>query len=141
MLAKDFGTLSSATGSGKTVMALAIIAIIIACLGIYGLVAFTTSRRTNEVGIRKAMGADFSRISVLFVREFVILILVANLVAWPAGYFIVRNWLHSFPYQVGFSIVPYVVALLLTILFTLISMMYHTYKAARLQPADSLRYE
>jgi len=125
----------------NVVLALAIIAIIIACLGIYGLVAFTTSRRTNEVGIRKAMGADFSRISVLFIKEFMILIIIANLIAWPAGYFIVKNWLQSFPYQVGFSISPYVVALLLTILFTLVSMMYHTYKAARLLPADSLRYE
>jgi putative ABC transport system permease protein len=123
------------------VLALAIIAIVIACLGIYGLVAFTTSRRKNEVGIRKAMGADFSKISFLFLKELMVLIIIANLIAWPAGYFIVRNWLQSFPYQVGFSIGPYVVVLLLTILFTFISMMYHTYKSARLQPAESLRYE
>jgi putative ABC transport system permease protein len=125
----------------NVVLALAIIAIVIACLGIYGLVAFTTSLRIHEVGIRKAMGADFSRISILFIREFLILILIANLIAWPVGYYVVRNWLQSFPYKVDFSILPYVAALVLTIFFTLLSMFYHTYRSARLQPAVSLRYE
>jgi len=123
------------------VMALAVIAIIIACLGIYSLVAFTTSRRTHEVGIRKALGADFSIISFLFIKEFLVLIFISNLVAWPAGYFFIRNWLQSFPYKVDFSILPYLAALILTIFFTLLSMFYHTYRAARIQPAESLRYE
>jgi putative ABC transport system permease protein len=125
----------------RVIMALAVIAIIIACLGIYGLIAFTTSRRTHEVGIRKAMGAGFPRISFLFIKDFLVLILFANLIAWPVGYFMVNSWLKSFPYKVTFSMAPYVAALGLTIIITILSMLYHTYKAARLQPADSLRYE
>jgi putative ABC transport system permease protein len=123
------------------IMALAIIAIIIACLGVYGLIAFTTSRRTHEVGVRKAMGAGFPRISLLFIREFLVLILIANLVAWPVGYFVVNSWLKSFPYKVSFSVAPFFVALLLTIVITILSMLYHTYRASSLQPAESLRYE
>ena len=125
----------------RVIMALAVIAIIIACLGVYGLIAFTTSRRTHEVGIRKAMGADFPRISFLFIKEFLVLILIANGIAWPVGYFVVNNWLKSFPYKVSFAVTPYMAALLLTIIITILSMLYHTYRASSLQPAESLRYE
>jgi putative ABC transport system permease protein len=123
------------------VLALAILAIIIACLGVYGLVAFTTSNRTGEVGIRKVMGAGFYRIARLFSKEFLILICISNLLAWPVGYFLVKNWLQSFPYKVGFSIAPYLAALFLTIIFAMLSMLYHIYRSNRMQPADSLRYE
>ena len=123
------------------VLALAILSIIIACLGVYGLVAFTTSNRTHEVGIRKVMGAGFFRISVLFSREFLVLICLTNLLAWPVGYFLVKNWMQNFPYKVGFSIAPYLAALFLTIIFALLSMLYHIYRSNRMQPADSLRYE
>jgi putative ABC transport system permease protein len=125
----------------KVIMALAVIAIVIACLGVYGLIAFTTSRRTREVGIRKAMGASFSVISFQFIREFLVLILIANAIAWPAGYFAVNSWLRSFPYKASFSVSPYLAALLLTTIITVLSMLYHTYKASSLQPAKSLRYE
>ncbi len=125
----------------RVIMALAIIAIVIACLGVYGLIAFTTSRRTHEVGVRKAMGAGFPRISFLFIKEFLVLILIANAIAWPLGYFVVNSWLKSFPYKVSFSVAPYFIALFLTIVITMFSMLYHTYRASSLQPADSLRYE
>ena len=125
----------------RVIMVLAIIAIIIACLGIYGLIAFTTSRRTHEVGVRKAMGAGFPRISFLFIREFLVLIFIANLVAWPIGFFVVNSWLKSFPYKVSFSVTPYLLALFLTMIITILSMLYHTYRASSLQPAESLRYE
>jgi putative ABC transport system permease protein len=87
------------------------------------------------------MGAGFPRISLLFIREFLVLIGIANALAWPVGYFLVNNWLKSFPYTASFSIGPFLAALILTILITLLSMLYHTYQAARLQPARSLRYE
>jgi putative ABC transport system permease protein len=116
----------------KVIMALAIIAIVIACMGVYGLIAFTTSRRTHEVGVRKAMGAGFSRISILFIKEFLVLILIANAIAWPVGYFVVNGWLKSFPYKVSFSVAPFFVAMFLTIVITVLSMLYHTYKASSL---------
>jgi len=123
------------------VLALAILSIIIACLGVYGLVAFTTSNRTREVGIRKVMGAGFIRIIKVFSREYLVLICIANVLAWPAGYFLVKNWMQSFPYRVDFSIAPYLAALGLTFLFALLSMLYHIYRAVQMQLADSLRYE
>jgi putative ABC transport system permease protein len=123
------------------VLALAILSIIIACLGVYGLVAFTTSIRTREVGIRKVMGAGFLRITRVFSREYLVLIILANLLAWPAGFFLVKNWLQDFPYRVDFSIFPYLVALVLTLVFAMASMLYHINRSVRMQPADSLRYE
>jgi putative ABC transport system permease protein len=123
------------------VLALAILSIIIACLGVYGLVAFTTLNRTREVGIRKVMGAGFIRIARVFSIEFLVLILLANMLAWPAGYFLVRNWMQSFPYKVDFSVSPYFAALLLTLFFALMSMLYHINRSVQMQPADSLRYE
>jgi len=125
----------------KIVLTLAVIAIIIACLGVYGLVAFTTSKRTKEVGIRKVMGARFFSISRLFAREFMILLIGANIIAWPAAFYLVKNWLKGFPYRVEFSIFPYLIALALITLFTLLSMFYHTFRSSRLNPAESLRYQ
>lgn len=125
----------------KIVFTLAVIAIIIACLGVYGLVAFTTARRTKEVGIRKVMGARFFSISRLFAREFLILLIAANILAWPAAYFLVKNWLQNFPYRIDFSALPYITALLLSIFFTLMSMLYHTFRSSRLNTAECLRYE
>jgi len=125
----------------RIVFTLAVIAILIACLGVYGLVAFTTAKRTKEVGIRKVMGARFLSITRLFAREFMILLIAANILAWPAAYFLVKNWLQNFPYKVDFSALPYFIALLLTIFFTLLSMLYHTGRSARLNTADCLRYE
>jgi putative ABC transport system permease protein len=125
----------------KIVFTLAVIAIIIACLGVYGLVAFTTSKRTKEVGIRKVMGARFFSINRLFAREFIILLLISNILAWPAAYYFVKDWLQNFPYKIEFSVIPYVVALLLTFVFTLLSMLYHTRKSSRLNTAECLRYE
>ncbi len=125
----------------KVVLALSILAVIIACLGVYGLVAFITTRRTREVGIRKAMGAGSLRIIKLFLKEFSILILIANILAWPAAYYTVKTWMQSFPYRVDHSMIPYVAALVLTLIVAGISMIYHSYRAAQINPSDSLRYE
>jgi putative ABC transport system permease protein len=125
----------------RIVFYLSLLAVIIACLGVYGLVAFITSRRTREVGIRKVMGAGFVIITSLFAREFLWLIALSNFLAWPAGYFLVKNWLQSFPYRVDFSPLPYIAALLLTLLFALLSMLYQIFRVSRINPAESLRYE
>jgi len=125
----------------RVVFSLSVLAVVIACLGVYGLVAFITSRRTKEVGIRKIMGASFVTITRLFASEFLWLIGLSNLLAWPAAHYLVKNWLQSFPYRVDFSPIPYVAALLLTLVFALLSMLYQTYRVSRINPAESLRYE
>mgnify|MGYP001822958547 FL=1 len=125
----------------KIVLYIAIIVNIIAALGLYGLIAYTTSLRTREVGLRKVLGANFVIISKLFSREFLILVIIANLVSWPAIYFVNQHWLQSFPYKVNNAIWPYLAAFALTLLVAWGSMLYHTYRASTINPAESLRYE
>nr|NQU92539.1 FtsX-like permease family protein [Bacteroidota bacterium] len=120
---------------------LAILAIFIACLGIFGLVSFTTASRTKEIGIRKVMGSGIIALIVLFAREFIVLIAIANLLAWPVAYLVVQQWLQNFPYQVDVSVWPYLAALVATVLFALLSMTWKIIAAARANPVMSLRYE
>ncbi|MFH0759799.1 MAG: ABC transporter permease [Bacteroidota bacterium] len=125
----------------RIILYIAILANIIAALGLYGLIAYSTSIRTREVGLRKVLGASFFTISRLFSREYILLVIIANLAAWPAVYFATQRWLQSFPYRVNPSIWPYVAAIFLTLAIAYGSMLYHTFKASRINPADSLRYE
>ena len=77
----------------------------------------------------------------MFSREFLILVIIANLASWPATYFVNRQWLQSFPYKVDFAIWPFLTAFALTLAVAWGSMLYHTYRASQVNPADSLRYE
>jgi putative ABC transport system permease protein len=125
----------------RIVLYIALLANMIAALGIYGLIAYTTSIRTREVGLRKVLGANFFTISKLFSREFIYLVVLANLAAWPVVYFIIRKWLQAFPYKVDHALWPYLAAFAFTMLIAWGSMLYHTYRASLINPADSLRYE
>ena len=125
----------------RIVLYIAIIVNIIAALGLYGLIAYTTSLRTREVGLRKVLGANFVLISRLFSREFILLVIIANLASWPAIYFVNQRWLRSFPYKVDLAIWPYLAAFAITLIVAWTSMLYHTYRASQINPADSLRHE
>jgi putative ABC transport system permease protein len=125
----------------KIFLFIAILANIIAALGLYGLIAYSTSLRTREVGLRKVLGANFVSISRLFSREFILLVTIANLASWPAVYFVTQKWLHTFPYRITPSILPYLAAMIATMVIAYGSMLYHTYRASRINPAESLRYE
>lgn len=125
----------------KIFLFIAILANIIAALGLYGLIAYSTTLRTREVGLRKVLGANFITISRLFSKEFIFLVIIANLASWPMVYFATNKWLQTFPYQEGISLLPYLVALLATMAIAYGSMLYHTYKASQINPADSLRCE
>ena len=125
----------------KIILFIAILANIIAALGLYGLIAYSTSMKTREVGLRKVLGANFITISRLFSREFIFLVLIANLASWPVVYFITQRWLQTFPYRESPSILPYLAAMGVTMVIAYGSMLYHTYKASQINPADSLRYE
>jgi putative ABC transport system permease protein len=126
---------------GSVIFYLSILAIFIACLGVYGMVSFTTARRSREIVIRKVLGSMVSLINMLFAKEYVILILLANIIAWPVAFVVVNKWLETFPYRIGFSVLPYVLALVITLLLALLSMVYRTTRAAKINPADLLRYE
>ncbi len=125
----------------NVVLYLAVLAIVIACLGVYGLISFATLSRTKEIGIRKTLGSPTFAIHYLFAKEFLMLILIANMIAWPLSYFVSDGWLLSFPYRMPFSILPYAMALGTTIVFAILSMMYQIFRATKANPIDSLRYE
>lgn len=125
----------------RIVLYIAIIVNIIAALGLYGLIAYTTTLRTREVGLRKVLGANFALISKLFSREFILLVIIANLASWPAIYIVNQRWLQSFPYKVQAAVWPYLAAFAITLVVAYGSMLYHTYRASQINPADSLRYE
>ena len=118
-----------------------ILAVIIACLGLFGLASFAAAKRTKEIGVRKVFGASIARIVGILVREFLWLMLLANLLAWPLAYFAMRSWLQGFAYRVSMDIWFFLPAGLLTLCIALLTVSYQAIRAARANPVDSLRYE
>jgi putative ABC transport system permease protein len=116
-------------------------AIFIGCLGLFGLAAFTAEQRTKEIGIRKVLGATSPNIIQLMTREFVILIAVANVIAWPVAFWVMKGWLKDFSYRVSLNVWVFVGAGLLTLMIALLTVSYQAVKAALSDPATSLRYE
>lgn len=117
------------------------LAIFIASLGLFGLATFNTMQRIKEIGIRKVLGASVPNILGLLSREIVILILAANLLAWPVAYYFTDQWLNSFAYHIDFDVLIYIVAATGAILLALITVSAQTIKAATSNPANTLRYE
>lgn len=117
------------------------LAIFIACLGLFGLATFNTMQRVKEIGVRKVLGASVPSILALLSKEIVSLILVANLLAWPVAWYFMDGWLGSFAYHIDMNIVAYLLAALAAIAVALITVSTQTIKAARTNPANTLRYE
>jgi putative ABC transport system permease protein len=117
------------------------LAVFIACLGLLGLTAYTTARRTREIGIRKALGASVPGILALLSRETLQLIALAFLIAAPVDLFLMARWLDRFAYRAPIGWTLPLTALFLTILFALLTVSYQTFRAASVDPVESLRYE
>jgi putative ABC transport system permease protein len=115
--------------------------ILVACLGIFGLSAYSTEQRTKEIGIRKVLGSSVSSIVLLLTRNYTRWVIVANLLAWPAAYYVVNRWLQSFSYRTSVGISPFIVAALITLVVALLSVIFQTLRAATANPVHSLRYE
>ncbi len=126
---------------GNVVALFAIVAIIIACLGLFGLTLFTAMNRTREIGIRKVLGASVQRILLLLTRDFSTLIIIAAIIAVPAAWFILRAWLENFPYRIELSLWVFLVPVVLLILISLVSVGFHTLKAALQPPINSIKDE
>ncbi|MFC2117408.1 ABC transporter permease [Bacteroidota bacterium] len=118
-----------------------ILAIFITCLGLFGLASFTIEQRTKEIGIRKAIGASVNIIVFLFSKEFIKLIVFANLIAWPAAFFIMKRWMENFAYKADIGWTPYVFSFCIVMIIALLTVSYQTIKAAIANPVDSLRCE
>ena len=117
------------------------IAIVIACFGLFALGSFTIMNRVKEIGIRKVMGASISSIISLVSRDFIILILVAVLLAWPIAYFIMNQWLSNFAYSIELGSLVFILSGLSALLVGLVTISYHAVKAAKSNPVNSLMYE
>ncbi len=127
--------------AGQVISYLAVIAIFIACLGLFGLSSYTTKQRTKEIGIRRILGASISSITLHLTKDFVILVVLANLFAWPTAYYAMQVWLNNFPYRVGISWFVFITAGIAAIVIALATVGFQSIRAARTNPADSLRYE
>ena len=115
--------------------------IMIACLGLFGLIAFTAETRTKEIGIRKILGASIINIAVLLSKDFLKLVVMAFLIASPVAYYYVNNWLKDFEYRIEVSWWIFVLAGLISIIITLLTVSYQAIKAAMANPVKSLRTE
>jgi putative ABC transport system permease protein len=113
----------------------------IACLGLLGLAAFITRQRTKEIGIRKVLGASIAGITFLISREFLKWVVLANIIAWPAAYFVVNQWLSSFAYRAPIGIWSFIASALLALLVAIVTVSYQSIRAAATNPVEALRYE
>jgi putative ABC transport system permease protein len=116
-------------------------AIFIACLGLFGLATFNTMQRVKEIGIRKVLGASVPSILRLLSKEIVILIVVANAIAWPVAWIFMNKWLDTFAYHIDMNILVYLLSAVAAIILALITVSAQTIKAAMTNPANTLRYE
>ncbi len=117
------------------------VAIFIACLGLLGLISFSVEERRKEIAIRKVLGSSEARIIKLLASDFLKWIAVANVIAWPLGYFGINRWLSVFVYRTPFTIWPFVIAGVCALAIALLTMSYQSLRAARANPADVLRHD
>jgi putative ABC transport system permease protein len=127
--------------ASKVILYLAVLAIFIACMGLFGLASFSIRRRTKEIGIRKALGASVPNIVRYLTAEFLKLLIIAMSIAWPVAYFAMRNWLQNFPYRIEINILVFILAGVFAFIIAALTVFYQAIKAARANPVDSLRYE
>jgi putative ABC transport system permease protein len=121
--------------------AFSLLAVIIGCLGLFGLAAFTAERRTKEIGIRKVLGARTRDIVRLLVWQFSRPVIVANIIAWPVAWWLMRDWLNGFDERITLGPVPFLVAAAIALGIAIATVVGHAVKVARANPIHALRYE
>ncbi len=118
-----------------------ILAVLISCLGLFGLASFMAEKRTKEIGVRKVLGASIPGIVVLLNRQFIKWVLIANIAAWPIAYYAMSKWLQGFAYRINLEIWTFALAALAALAIATITVSYQSVKAALQNPIESLRYE
>jgi len=116
-------------------------AIIVGCMGLFGLAAFSAEQRTKEIGIRKVLGANMLDIVGLLSRSFLVLIVIASLIAFPIAWWAMNNWLKDFPYRIMISWWMFGIAIIAALLIALLTISFQSIKAAIANPVKSLRTE
>ena len=127
--------------TGRIYAIFAALAVIVGCLGLFGLASFSAARRTKEIGIRKALGASIHEMAALLIRDYILLVGLANLMAWPVAYYLMQRWLQNFAYRTSLGLTPFVLSGLLGLTIALLTVGYHAVHAASANPVESLRYE
>jgi putative ABC transport system permease protein len=125
----------------KIFAAFSLLAVIIGCLGLFGLAAFTAERRTKEIGIRKVLGARTRDIVKLLVWQFSRPVIIANVIAWPAAWWLMRDWLNGFDQRIALTPIPFLVAAAIALGIAIATVVGHAVKVARANPIHALRYE
>ena len=118
-----------------------VLAIFIAALGLLGLASFSAAQRTKEIGIRKAMGASISSVLVALSKEYIWLIFVATIAAWPLGYFFMKDWLQDYPARVTLEPVVFILSSLMAFIIAAVTVLLRVYQSASANPVKCLRYE
>lgn len=125
----------------KLIGIFATLAVFLACLGLYGLVSFSVQSRLKEVSIRKVLGASVKGMLILLSKQFLTIIVVASLVAWPLSYFVGNDWLNNFSYRTNIPLSLFLMPLVLLVAMTLVTLSHHVIKAALVNPVKVLRNE
>lgn len=126
---------------GKIFTAFSVLTIFITCLGLLGLVAFTTEQRKKEISIRKIMGAGIKEIVPLVISNFLLMVLFSCIIAFPVAWLFMSKWLHMFSYNTGLSFTPFLLSALVVMTLTLLTVIFHALHAATANPVNSLRNE
>lgn len=117
------------------------LAIFISCLGLFGLASFMAARRSKEIAIRKVLGASTWNVLRILGKEFAVLVLLANIITWPAGFFIMKRWIQNFAYHTRLGLGIFLVSGIIALAVSLLTVSYQTFRAASALPADRLRVE
>jgi len=125
--------------TGTLILVFTLLAIVIACLGLYGLASFTTKKRDKEIGIRKVMGADVSSIAYLLNRQFLFLVFLGNIAAWPMAWWMMTQWLSQFEYRISLTVYYFIGATAITTIIAVLSVSNQAIRAALVNPVNSLR--
>ncbi len=141
-LDESFGSLyGSDERLGRIASFFTVLAIIVACLGLFGMSVYSSQRRAKEIGIRKVLGATTMGIMGLLTKQFLALIVIANVIAWPMAYYAMDSWLGNFAYRIDISWVNFVLSAIIALMIALLTIAYQAIKAARVNPVETLRYE
>lgn len=129
------------TRMAKTVGYFSMFAVLIACLGLFGLASFTAERRTKEIGIRKVLGASTGKLVLSLAGDFAKWVLIATVIAWPAAYVLMDIWLQNFAYRTDMGAGVFLLTGLAALATALLTVSYQSFRAATANPVKSLRYE
>jgi len=127
--------------NGRLALSFTIIVIIITCMGLFGLASHTAQRKTKEIGVRKVFGASVASLIVDFVKIFSSWVLIANIIAWPLAYYFVSNWLNNFAYGIKINLWVFLISAAVALFIAILTVAYQSFRAASMNPVESIRYE